>query len=661
MAINDKRQPQQPSVNSMEDIGKIAGGNSNSGNTTSNNTQSQPKRTGFTFASQEGLFGSTFTVVNDGLMKMVEQMKTIIKESTQSNRLELGFYPLDRNNHDLGMDILLVTTRDTELKGPHGVYALVICTSDSTLTTETTQNAPGQRAYTINTFPSQIFEADNIVQFLLQAARDCLGTNDVVFAGGCPIFTDFVNFEDKKEIQPALLNAINACTLKAFAAFNEAQGKLEDINLLEYDNKKETLEVERKLLGGVIKDFHGNPVRADWQHVVNARQVQQNNVGFVGGSVAKEVFSICGYTDVVMVNPANTTHVDSPWARKKLAQSTDEQIFLPVNVFTSLMPTRAQSLGNIIYALGVGIGATFADYWYIYEALNPLKHPNDWQHSIAGLGYEASEMFRLPEFAPFPTPATDPNVSENDYLDIIGRYFLDSTSFAIDVGLGTPTEWMMADFVNAAFEEDHVAVQPDSENAKILAVTNHLFGGRFKEVYSSLGGTGRVVFTLPNRRYLVGQYHNAQTNELRSLQDVDRLFLDNNVNGIKENLEFTRALVGAQSDVRLEVQQGIGIQQEIVGTLLPHARIVGYGVRLEIENIYARAVHQCMLEVGPRLINRNAVANFGQTMFANYIGAAMIESLGRSILSNQTSSNTQRSSLFGARWSNVVNASGNNY
>ena len=660
MAINDKRQPQQPSVNSMEDIGKIAG-NSNSGNTTNTQSQSQPKRSGFTFASQEGLFGSTFTVVNDGLMKMVEQMKTIIKESTQSNRLELGFYPLDRNNHDLGMDILLVTTRDTELKGPHGVYALVICTSDSTLTTETTQNAPGQRAYTINTFPSQIFEADNIVQFLLQAARDCLGTNDVVFAGGCPIFTDFVNFEDKKEIQPALLNAINACTLKAFAVYNEAQGKLEDINLLEYENKKESLEVERKLIGGVIKDFHGNPIRADWQHVVNARQVQQNNVGFVGGSVAKEVFSISGYTDVVMVNPANTTHVDSPWARKKLAQSTDEQIFLPVNVFTSLMPARAQSLGNIIYALGVGIGATFADYWYIYEALNPLKHPNDWQHSIAGLGYEASEMFRLPEFAPFPTPATDPNVSENDYLDIIGRYFLDSTSFAIDVGLGTPTEWMMADFVNAAFEEDHVAVQPDSENAKILAVTNHLFGGRFKEVYSSLGGTGRVVFTLPNRRYLVGQYHNAQTNELRSLQDVDRLFLDNNVNGIKENLEFTRALVGAQSDVRLEVQQGIGIQQEIVGTLLPHARIVGYGVRLEIENIYARAVHQCMLEVGPRLINRNAVANFGQNMFANYIGAAMIESLGRSILSNQTSSNTQRSSLFGARWSNVVNASGNNY
>ena len=79
---------------------------------------------------------------------------------------------------------------------------------------------------------------DNIVQFLLQAARDCLGTNDVVFAGGCPIFTDFVNFEDKKEIQPALLNAINACTLKAFAAFNEAQGKLEDINLLNTTTRK---------------------------------------------------------------------------------------------------------------------------------------------------------------------------------------------------------------------------------------------------------------------------------------------------------------------------------------------------------------------------------------------------------------------------------------
>ena len=119
------------------------------------------------------------------------------------------------------------------------------------------------------------------------------------------------------------------------------------------------------MVSGVVNDFHGNPISADWQHVVNARQVQQNNVGFVGGSVAKEVFSISGYTDVVMVNPANTTHVDSPWARKKLAQSTDEQIFLPVNVFTSLMPTRAQSLGNIIYALGVGIGATFAEYWYI--------------------------------------------------------------------------------------------------------------------------------------------------------------------------------------------------------------------------------------------------------------------------------------------------------
>jgi len=68
-----------------------------------------------------------------------------------------------------------------------------------------------------------------------------------------------------------------------------------------------------------------------------------------------------------------------------------------------------------------------------------------------------------------------------------------------------------------------------------------------------------------------------------------------------------------------------------------------------------------MLEVGPRLINRNVTNTFGQNMFANYIGSAMIDSLGRSILSNQTSSNGPRSSLFGARWGNGVNNSGNTY
>lgn len=589
----------------------------------------------FTLANQNNIFNDGYSIVNDGLMRFVETMQKVIKSSMQTNRLKVDFIPMDHTNHDLGLDIVLVATQQTNVKDSFtGVYGFVICQSNDTLGTETVSFSNGQRQFTISAFPSQIFQADGIVDYVLDVARQQLGSGvRLVFAGGCPVYTDVHDLMSEKDVAPVLVNAINACTTKAYHKKCLELGQIRDLNFKNYLASEETLEVDRKLLNGAAHDFHGNPIRADWQHSVFGRKTKSSKTAYSVGSVPKEVISITGYTDIAMVSPG-VTHTGSPWAKNRVANSANEQILMPVNVFTSILPTEKQSLNNVILGLAIGIGATHSDYFYALEALNPLNRPQGWQHSIAGLGYEVAEIFRMEEFAPFPTPDTDPKFNQDMFIELLGRYFLESTSFAIEVGEGTPTQWIMQDFIDAAFEEENVLNTVDSANAKILAHTNHLFGGLFDKIYREMGGSGRVVFTLPNRRYLLGRYHNNQMNQVRSLQDIDRIFLDNQVNGTRENLEYTRELVAAQSDARLDVQQVIGMQEGIIKNILPHSEVFGYGYRLEIDNIYAKALHACMLEVGPKLINRNVVNQGNHNVFATHIGGAMIDTLGRSILTN---------------------------
>lgn len=603
----------------------------------------------FTFGDQSGIFNSTgFSLISDSMGKAVETFTKVMGEKMRNSHIDHWFIPLDSANYNFGTDIFLVCARQNNIEDAYtGVFGLVMVKSGDTLGV-TDVNAPnGSHRYPVAIYPGQIFSVEGVVDEILQiAARELGAGHNLVWCGGSELYTDVIDPSKPEEAVPALINAANACTVKSFDRLHLDAGVIQDLNILEYDSKAEGLEIERKLVSGVGHDFHGNPIRADWEMKIYYRTLKGEEKKFGVGSVAKDLVSITGYTDFALVRP-NTTSVESPWSNRR-GNSADERIFLPVNVFTSIIPTTNQSLGNVIFALGVGIAGVYQDFWYAMEAMNPLNRPIEHPHSIAGLGYEASSVLRSETFAEFPTPANTPNMTNNDYLDILNGYFSEYTSFRLDIADG-PFKWIWSDFLDAAFEENHELNSADSANQKILERTNHLFDGEFEAVYLAHGGKGRVAFTLPHRRFLMGQYHNNQTGTVRSLQDIDRAFLDNQVNGNEDNLEFTRAFIGAQNDTRLSVEQGIGIQQEVVQRLIPHAEIQGYGVAVDLDNSYVRALEECMTSFSPKLTNRNSTITSTGSYYTSHIGESMISSLSGGLLSTYQSNRSNGGNWFNNR------------
>lgn len=610
--------------------------------------------TGYSPVDQASIFGEGLTLVNGGLSQLVTLTKTIMEKNPMVTQYrDVVAIPLDQNNNGVGYDILVIATKQKNLPDAQwGAYALILCRAEDTMDRESVNDTTTGRTFEADVYPSQLGTMEGMANYIETEVAKYIGDKaHVHYAGAAALFTDLVDTKSEDGFVPAFLNAVNAGQTRAFANLAYSKGTIRDINLAGMDFNGQ-MELERRLTNGVAYDFHANPVRADWEHILYLRSNKTgDNRQKQFGRQSQELMTINGYTDIAMTPAATTGGVNSRRQYRRRAQGESTQVFSPIHVFTNIAPRVKQSLGNMLHAMAIGMGA-FNDAdenWCESFVLNPSERPANWPHRIAGLGYSVSKYFNLPVFSEFPAPDTDPEYSDNKYWETLDNYFKENYSFALEVGLGTPTQWMYQDFIRAAFEPEDRIGQKGSANRFILETADMLTNGNFSRIYQELGGSGRMFRTPENRRYLVGRYQNSQTNELRSLQDIDRAFLCNAVNDNPSNLAYVSELITAQNAANIDVPQVVDMQMGLVRTFMPHASVYGYGVRLEADWVFSAALYRSVLLVSPAISSRSLNAQYGYSDFNNSdIGKAMVDNLGSSMLVNYTPGQNRRGNSFSA-------------
>lgn len=608
----------------------------------------------FMFSDQGTVFGMNLDVINDGLMKLEKTIDEVVSTRISNAKIEIGAIPLDHHNHRLlPLDVMLIVARRRDINAM-AVYAVAIANSDDVLTTIQTDEINGRR-FNVDMFPSQIFNEKEIKALFVEKAKEKYENEDVIYAGGSILYADQTDFTDQDVVLKILLNAVAADITASFAQESRAIGRVVDLNIGQHD-KEEELVCERKIMNGTVLDEYSRPVRADFMFTINSNNLSTAPNGKFNTQVAsKEVTSITGFIDVLMVSPQNAANgspwssTTSPWDRIQYQDQQgkpSKQMYATNIVFTSLNPTRYQSIGNMVWSLACGVAASWDKYWWVCEGLNPSNQPPQTNiHSVAGLGYEISAALRLQEFAALPVDSPEFNAQQwNDYIQ---EYFTPRFSFSLEVAEASAGQWKYEPFLRAAYEKEEDVLKVGSANHILLAHTDRLCDGKFLEIYRRMGGSGRVCRTLDRRVTLMGQYHNSVTNTTRSIQDFDRRFLLNLVNGRPEQMELVRDWTMAQVEENLKPEQRIGIQQEIVRQVAAHAKINGYGLRVDFEDIYIHALYEAIAAAGMVLVNRNITQPTGQFYYANYINNSMLDNLGRSIMTQGTQRQSNFSGFFG--------------
>lgn len=598
----------------------------------------------FTFADLAG----GFDVINDSLMKLESTFNELIEKRLVNSKLDYYILPLDHHNYrDLAMDTILVGVRP---KGYEfvGMFAIAIAKSQDILGTDQSVELAGRR-YPIDIYPTQIFNERGIDRFFATKMSELVvGDNTMIaFAGGTVLYIDETNLEDSQEMLRIMVNAISAALHTSYEKTMDHTGSINDIDLAKH-NKSEELICERKVLNGVVLDAHNRPLRADFQFTINSNNLAQNNGAKFGSqSLVKEVNSVTGYVDCLMVSPTQTGPSSSVFhrARPVFGQDGNNMEMYAANiVFTSLSPSKHQTLGNMLWSLACGVAASWDGEWWARQGINPNNAPKDNPLSVAGLGYEINLAQNTGEFAPLPVES--PDFTDAAWENILGTYFTGKVIYSIRIPEGGADSWKYNDFVSAAYEQN--PNDANSYSQKILARADYLTSGAFSRHYAALGGTGRPVSAMNGRMFIEGAYRNP-AGQNRSLQDFGRAFLLNTVNGSVEAMEMVRDWTMAQVDEGLETTQRLGIEGEIMRQVLPHAQVTGYSMQLDFESAFIEALQRGMAECGVFLTNNNVQVQSNQFYYATYANGSMIDNMQANLLRAAAPRQNGNSGMF-RRW-----------
>lgn len=608
----------------------------------------------FTFSGNRGFGG--FNVINGSLMSFEKTLKEVLEARVAVNEVDIGIIPMDHNNHpQLPLDVMLVTARrngENGEKNLRGVYAVAICKSTDTLREQ--QVDLNGRKFSIDILPSQMFNAQELVNLFVKTAKDKF-KEDAVYCGGSTLFTDEIDLKDQGVVLNNLIEYLMACITHAEYEKNRRERKLIDMNFAAHKNT-EVLTCERKLNTAPVFDHAGQPVRADFIHTVSSRDESQNSGSFLdGANIAREVTRLTGYVDLLPVSPntAGLASAMNPWgstgygAANVTGQQTPvdaTRVYVTNVVFTSINPSDSQTMGNILFGLVSGVIASWDNYWWVMTALNPKQQAPNSLHSVAGLGYDISQMLRLPNFEPF--PVDDPKYDDAAWVQTLNTYFRPDVVFSLEVGLGTIGEWKYNAILQAAIESYDEAVKPGSYNSYLIDLATLLTNGAFTEEYKKLGGDGRVVGTLRDRQILVGSYYNNELKAIRSLQDFDRRLLLNQVNGQVENMAIVTDWTYASVDPSLNTLQRLGIQQDVIKRQAPSAKVTGYGVRVDFDARFIQALVLGMRHAGMNLLNSNTVVPVNQAQYAVHINNAMVSNIGAQLGYQNVASAKQGAGIF---------------
>lgn len=585
-----------------------------------NNAQSQGGSSYWGFFGDSSIAG--YDVVDGNLVKLSNNMNELIKERIKRPGAYSEVIPLDVNNYPehLVSDALLITTKIVSNGKEYvGGYAVLVTNSSDTLDKVEDVLANGRRVE-LEIKSSQFF-SDQVrcASFFNRVIAETNPGAVPVYAGGSCLFTDIVDIQDQQNNLSVLVNGLAAGLDAIQDEIVRETGKNADINLA-YLTNNETLTMSRSLVSGEVIDAHGQPLRADFAFTLGSR-VTNNRQGMgsqskllTGGK--KEVAKVTGYYDflpyentVAQGRSPYATGSD-PWSRASNKQmgnvnqngefAQDMTSFAVNVVFSGVMTHQYNNLGTRLLALVAAIDANQNGAWWANYAIDPKNHPQNWKHSFAGLGYELAHRYDLPFEA---LPVHSEEFTQAKYDDFIYKFIYPQVVFSLQYDTGSSNAWRLDEFHRAAHETNEEVYQKGSATNLIISACDRLTNGNFtkhflsKEVTSQPGFVPRVVMNnMPNRRMVTGVY--LENGARKSLHEIDRTYLLNQVNGKPENMNLVQDMTIAMVDPTLSHAQSAGLASSVIDTVVSHAVKTGTSIRHDLTAHFVSSLHAAALDAG---------------------------------------------------------------
>ena len=574
-----------------------------------------------------GFFGDSsiadYDIVDGNLVKLSNTLNELVKERIKRPGVFSEVLPLDVNNYPehLVSDALLITTKMVANGKEYvGGYAVLVTNSNDTLDKVEDTLANGRRVE-LEIKASQFFSDEvRCAAFFNRIIAETNPGAIPVYAGGSCLFTDIVDIQDQQNNLSVLANGLAAGLDAVQDEIVRETGKTNDVKNLAYLTNNETLTMSRSLVSGEVIDAHGQALRADFaftlgSRVNNARQgAGAQTKMLVGGK--KEVAKVIGYYDFL---PYENTQGSSrsayatgsdPWTRigNKRRGVRDNNSNLPqdmtsfaVNVvFSGIMTNQYNNIGTRLLALVAAIDANQNNAWWVNYAIDPNNHPQNWKHSFAGLGYELSMRYGLPFEA---LPVHTEEFTQADYDEFVTDCIFPQVAFSLQYDTGSANAWRLDEFHRAAHETNEEVYEKGSATNLIIAACDRLTNGHFTkhflnpEVVNQPGFVPRVVMNnMPNRRMVTGVY--MENGVRKSLAEIDRTYLLNQVNGKPENMNLVQDMTIALVDPTLSPGQSAGLASSVIDTVVSHAVKTGTSIRHDLTGHFVTSLHAAALDAG---------------------------------------------------------------
>lgn len=592
--------------------------------------------TAFNWTDQSSVFGSGMDVMAIGTSLLtVEKALTNIIENRlpKTPEYSVELIPFDSKNHrELVCDVMVIAVKAKDTKIPVGMHPVLLTTSDVKLRTfESTFN---NMKVTADLLPCQLFSGET-VGFLTGRIEKHFG-RDVAMAAGTVLFTDLVDLSSEETSLRVLVNSVEAC-VSAIRSSRDSKDltTLLDLNIAENRNEQ-VLVVSTDMNNQNVVDEYEQPIRADFTVNVNARDISRND-DIAGTSVEKNYSLITGQIDLLPYFES-TNETQSQYFRSR--DTSNRKQFIPNIIFNSITMAGSNSIGNLLTALVTAVDTVSQNTWWA-SVLDPFNQPQDDVHSIAGLGHEVALVDNSIPFGPI--PVNSEAYTKEHYMDFLDNYVIPNPSFSMRVPLAGPGTWKTSIFMRAAMESEAERLGEDSANAKILRHAEKLCDGHFLEIYKAMGGSGRVISTLPHRYALGGTYISSRNNgQERPLSDIDRMFLLNTVDGERSHMPMVEDWTTAQIDPMLDAIQRVGTFTEIAHRVAPSTKVTSYEAILDWEAIFLIALREAMMKVGFSVERRS-------TGGTRYMGVGSAVYLNNAIVTKLTGSVARASVVSNGR------------
>lgn len=588
----------------------------------------------YTFADQSNMFdGLGLRSYNTDTTVLSNTFKTFLEEDSfkvPGRAYELVPFDFGSSNNSFGA-IGIASKSLNPGESMIGLHVVLTGKTDTILGEELVQ-MPNSQPLPLTIPLSHLLRlADNPKALLLEQANRFLGTNNkVVLSDISTIYTDIVdnptNMTQSNVVKEIFRHAWVYATLTSINANNEQNGQMIDLDLLaahvrnDLQSQKAIIKASRIVDNSGVKVMpDGSVRRQDWVISLLQQPNLKNNNNSLLSIGNTTMYKVGGFTEFELVRPNQTQFANSPFDNN--TPTNDTKIMMSVCVVSNLeFGQKTQpTLGNTVYALGLAASSLTSNYWYLMTNLSPTNRNANWMHSYAGWGYEIASIYKLPDFVPFPDMGNVDAYNESMFTQVVGKYFNPNQALAWDIPVGLLDSYIGAHFIKAAQETlDGTTQNQDSSTNLILAHTNKLFGGNFVNVFNQEMAKASIakpmVCTLFNGgRFIQGQYFDQASNTVRSLQDIDRTWFNNRINGDINALDMTYNWLDTFISPNMSQPQKIAQRMNMVKSMLPHSVITGLGVRVTFSNTFLNALTRCMAEYGPTISMDDINYNYGNT------------------------------------------------